>query len=185
VHVRVGAPRIAFTRGASIFASGPRTPMNDSLKSEWEIAVVLAQQPKPVLIPKSARFFDALGHHFEDAGLGEHNGFYDFLRSRTGAIIGVRYLPSTDAAQTLKRVPEGKGIIHVRDGRLRALQIVWGRDEDIDPYSVADQSFGNNLIYRAHHSGTFAIGFAVDPLSSREVESLRKVLDFGGPSGSV
>ena len=150
------------------------------LEPEWDLAVVLTTPPRPIVIPRSALSFDVLGQHFEDSGLGghnAHNGFYDFLRTQTGAVIGVRFTPDADASLALEAVPEGQGFRRVVEGKLTALLITWAPGEDFDPELSMDQYFGNNVIYRAAASGTLAIGFAVDPLSLEEIASLKETLN--------
>ena len=61
------------------------------------IAVILEAWPRIHTISKGATDFDFSGDRFVDVGLGLHNGFYDFLRSRSGAILGLRYLPDPEA----------------------------------------------------------------------------------------
>lgn len=79
--------------------------MNEDAKSESAIAVILDAPPQIHLIPKDAAGFEFSGEHFEDVGLGMHNGFYDFLRSRTGRILGLRFSPDSDAEALLTGLP--------------------------------------------------------------------------------
>jgi hypothetical protein len=137
---------------------------NPALQDDWEIAVILSQRPQVIPIPKGALAFDFQGEHFEDVGLGYHNGFYDFLRSRTGAIIGIRYLPWPDAEITFKGIVESEDIIRSREGELPLLLLFWGPDRSFDPTGPCDQCFGNNVIYQSKLSGQLAIGFATDVL---------------------
>jgi hypothetical protein len=147
------------------------------LKPGSQIAVVLSPRPKPISIPTNAAFFDFAGERFEDTGLAQHNGFYDFLRARSGAIIGVRYEPFGDAALVLKTVPETEGLKYHAGGKLGELILIWGPGKEFDPDTSVDQYFGNNIIYRGKPSGTLAVGFAIDPLSPQEVISFRQILD--------
>jgi len=149
---------------------------NSELQVDWEIAVVLNRRPQVISIQKDALAFDFLGEHFEDVGLGYDNGFYDFLRNRTGAITGIRYFPSPDADKALKEVAEGEGIMRPTDGNLPILQIFWGADHHFDPEAPCDQYFGNNFIYRSKHSGKVAIGFAIDALAPQERASLKQMV---------
>jgi hypothetical protein len=148
---------------------------NSKLQDDWEIAVVLDPQPQVIPIQRGAVAFDFLGDHFEEVGLGYRNGFYDFLRGRTGAIIGIRYLPWPDAETTLKGVAESEGITRARDGELPLLLIFWGPDRNFDPEVPCDQCFGNNFIYRSRRSGKLAIGFAIDVLAPQEKASLKQM----------
>jgi len=148
---------------------------NSELHVDWEIAVILSPRPQVISIQKDALAFDFLGDHFEDVGLGYDNGFYDFLRNRTGAINGIRYFPSPDADKALEEVAEGEGITRPIDGNLPILQIFWGRDHTFDPEAPCDQYFGNNFIYRSQQSGKLAIGFAIDALPPEERAALKQI----------
>jgi hypothetical protein len=148
---------------------------NLTLQDDWEIAVVLNPRPLVIPIQKDAVTFDVLGDHFEDVGLGYHNGFYDFLRSRTGAVIGTRFLPCADAEVALKAVAESEGISRAKDGKLPLLLIFWGPHRDFDPEAPCDQSFGNNYIYRSKQSGKLAIGFSIDVLTPEERVSVKQM----------
>ena len=55
-------------------------------KIKTTIAVILGSSPRVSAIAKNASAFDISGDRFEDVGLGVHNGFYDFLRNRAGAV---------------------------------------------------------------------------------------------------
>src|SRR2546423_3587172 len=146
--------------------------IDPNLQSKWELAVILIRRRRPILIPKDAPFFEHSGERFEDVGLGQHNGFYDFLRTRTGAVIGVRYLPTIEVASLLRPSPEDIGFKYVSDGKLQTLLITWSSEVDFDANTSSDQYFGNNILYHANHSRTLALGFALDPLSPPELASL-------------
>jgi hypothetical protein len=143
-------------------------------RSETEIAFILEARPRLRLIAKGARDFDFFGDRFEDVGLGEHNGFYDFLRSRKGEIIGLRYLPSAGAESLFDEISaQERGFRFGRDGELRVLFIFLGEDEDFDPETSSDQYFGDNAIYRSRVSGKIAVAFGYDLLSMAERASLK------------
>ena len=139
-----------------------------SVELESVIAVILDARPQIHVVPKGAANFEFSGDHYEDVGLGVHNGFYDFLRSRSGAILGVRYLPSPDAEVVLSGVSQGDGLRFANDGQMRVLLIFWGDEQDFDPETSSDQYFGDNAVYRGKDSGKLAIAFAIDVLSSAE-----------------
>jgi|GEM_PF-1890863 len=135
------------------------------------IAVILGSSPRVSAIAKNASAFDISGDRFEDVGLGVHNGFYDFLRNRAGAVIGLRYLPSGDAEDILKGISETEGLSLAREGRQLAVLVFCGREQDFDPKTSSDLYFGDNAVYRSKASGKLAIGFALDSLSLQEVAS--------------
>jgi hypothetical protein len=144
-----------------------------------EVAVILDAWPRIHTISKGAAGFDFAGDYFQDVGLGIHNGFYDFLRSRNGTILGLRYLPDPEAEVLLAGVPVDGGLRFASDGGLRVLLIFLGEEQDFDPETSSDQYFGDNAIYRGKNSGTLAIAFAIDLLSPAERTS------FLNPPGSV
>ena len=109
--------------------------MVSSMEHESVVAVILESRPHLHVIPKGAAHFDCSTDHFEDVGLGSHNGFYDFLRSRSGAVLGLRYLPSPDAEVVLAGVSGDGGLRFSDDGQMRVLLIFWGEDRDFDPYA--------------------------------------------------
>jgi hypothetical protein len=146
--------------------------MASPTESEFVIAITLDAPPRIHSIPKGAAEFHFSGDRFVDVGLGPHNGFYDFLRSRGGEILGVRYLPSPDAEVLLTVVPEHGGLRFANDGQVRVLLIFWGENRDFDPETSSDQYFGDNAVYRGEDSGKLAIAFAVDLLSPVERASL-------------
>jgi len=135
---------------------------------EFVIAVVLDPLPKVLVIPKEASAFDILVDHFEDVGLGVLNGFYDFLRSGGGAIVGIRYLPYPDAEFVLNEVPQGGGLRVANEGSEGMLLIFWGDDQTFDPSTSADQYFGDNTVYRSKYTGKLALSFGVDTLTATE-----------------
>lgn len=147
---------------------------NSEFQAGWQIAVILGPKPQIISIPKDAFTFDFHGDHFEDVGLGYDNGFYDFLRNRTGAINGIRYFPSSDADEVLKEVAEGGDMMRSTEGNSPALQIFWESDHNFQPDASCDQYFGNNFIYRSKHLGKLAIGFAVDVLTPLERDLLKR-----------
>jgi len=140
-------------------------------ETKTTIAVILDSRPRVFAIAKNTPAFDVSGDHFEDVGLGFHNGFYDFLRDRAGSVIGLRYLPSSDAEDILKEVSETEGLRLARDGQHLEVVILCGREQDFDPETSSDQYFGDNTIYRSRVSGRLAIGFALDSLSPPEIAS--------------
>ncbi len=132
------------------------------------IAVVLDRLPEVLIIPKEASAFDILGDHFEDVGLGVLNGFYDFLRSSGGAIIGIRYLPYPDAEFVLNEVSQGAGLRVANEASEGILLIFWGGDQTFDPSMSADQYFGDNTVYRSKNTGRLALSFGIDTLTAAE-----------------
>jgi hypothetical protein len=135
---------------------------------EFVIAVVLDRSPQMVVVPKEASGFDISGDHFDDVGLGVLNGFYDFLRSGSGAIIGVRYLPYPDAEFVLNEVPLGDGLRVANEGSEGVLLIFWGDDQTFDPSTSSDQYFGDNTVYRSKRTGRLALSFGIDTLTAAE-----------------
>jgi len=148
---------------------------NGRLEKDWELAVVLSTQPRILRIQKDAQSFDLRGDHFQDVGFGYHNGFYDFLRSQAGTIIGIRYFPAAQADAMLQGVAEGEHIIRMRVEKMTALLVFWGADRHFNPEFPSDQYFGNNFIYLSNKSGRLAVGFGIDILAPDERASLMQI----------
>jgi hypothetical protein len=153
---------------------------NDTLQEDWELAVVLGTQPKIIRIQRDAKSFELQGDHFQDVGFGHHNGFYDFLRSQVGRIIGIRYFPAAQAEVTLKAVAAGEHITRTSAEKMTALLIFWGADRHFNPEFPSDQYFGNNFIYRSNKSGALAVGFGIDILTADEKASLKQISESAG-----
>jgi hypothetical protein len=80
----------------------------DALNVETMISVIFRSRPVVHFIPKGTVEFAFGDDHFEDLELGYHNGFYNFLRSRRGAIIGLRLIPDPAAETSLAEIPDGE-----------------------------------------------------------------------------
>jgi hypothetical protein len=134
---------------------------------------VLDAHPSVHFVPKGGAAFDLGEDRYQDAGLGYHNGFYDFLRSRTGLIIGVRLMPTPDAEALLTKEISPTEFLHFApDGQLRVLLIFWAGTQAFDPEISSDQCFGDNTLYRGERSGRLAITFGIDLLPPKEKTSL-------------
>ena len=137
----------------------------------------LESQPQVILIPEEAASFEFKGEHFKDTGRGHHNGFYDYLRDLSGAVVGLRYLPSSDAEDILFKIPKTKALKVAMDGTVRVLLIFWGQGQDFDPETSCDQYFGNNFIFQAERSGKLALGFGINALLPSEKISIRQEIN--------
>jgi hypothetical protein len=93
-------------------------------------------------------------------------GHYDWLRSSSGQILGVRYWPFDDsihsrAVQILKAKCQSLDYAFV-DADPRYLSILFSKAKDIDDTISNDQDMGENGIYSAKGE-RIALCFEIDP----------------------
>ena len=84
------------------------------------------------------------GERFQDTGLGDWIGFYDWLRPQAGEVIGVRLWPDI-ANDHLAGVRRCVGTESHHDGR--ELSIFFGQDRAFHPALSGDQDFGGNRLF--------------------------------------
>lgn len=110
------------------------------------VAVVLS----PTKVPKLhevrhdvlPRAFIA-GEWFEDSGLGDWQGFYDWLVTPEGRVIGVRQWLDERSKYTAMLAT----CLHVRAvGNANALEIFFGETRQFDPELSSSQDFGGNKL---------------------------------------
>ena len=138
------------------------------------LLVVLAPtQPALSLRDDAPEELTAGGARYSDAGQGEFTGFYDWLRTSTGVVVGVRYWPfeetqallgSTSSLPYVERVP-GQD----------SLAIYFSSERDVDPRASGDQAFGGNRLLTGD-DGAIALTFDTSGLDERELETLRGTL---------
>lgn len=111
---------------------------------------------------------------YVDIGEGDWTGFYDWLRSPTGAILGVRYWPFEGTAflcQALAGLP-----YVVVDQERRGLEVYFSSDRDFDPQNSGDQEFGDNRVFQSE-PGEYALSFATRAIEETELSALRVRVD--------
>ena len=111
------------------------------------VAVVLTEheQPRTFALPNvPEREIELNGLRFEDSGLGDWLGFYDWLRTTSGNVIGVRlwldeWNSHVDALGMCMNVS-------VPDGKKQVL-VHFGAERDFEPAASDDQDFGANRLF--------------------------------------
>src|SRR5262249_31761580 len=133
------------------------------------LAIVLAEPPKLILLPTEVGVSITLqGKVFVDSGLGDWIGFYDWLRTRDGKLLGVRTWLEKMSADDLRRNLAGNSAVELGNGEVR----VWFSEErGFDEAFSADQDLGTHRMMRAG-SDEFALTFDVERLSESELQTL-------------
>lgn len=98
-----------------------------------------------------------------DSGLGEWTGFYDWLRTDVGMLIGVRYWPFEQAEFLLRAVPEEGAI---RLDQRGALLIFFSDQRRFAEHLSDDQAFEESRIFSS--AGEYSILFGCSAVSSEE-----------------
>jgi hypothetical protein len=80
---------------------------------------------------------------FRDSGLGDWLGFYDWLRTRSGEVIGVR-LWVDDANEQIRATAACAGVTAERD--FFPLTIYLGEPREFEEELSCDQDFGSNML---------------------------------------
>jgi hypothetical protein len=106
---------------------------------------------------------------YQDVGQGDWTGFYDFLRTSEGAIIGIRFSPLLDEAGLLGDL---KGKSYVRVLQNGTFELFFSAERSFTPELSADQDFGDNMVLRSA-SGEYALTFGLDGLKASEQAQLR------------
>jgi hypothetical protein len=109
------------------------------------------------------------GHAYQPTG-PEWSGFYDWLRSGDGTVLGVRY-HSTEETQFL--LEEAKRLNYASVGVHGDLCIFFGENHAFDPAQSEDQDFAYDQIFVASVMGS-AICFSTDNLSAEQVAAVMK-----------
>jgi prolyl oligopeptidase PreP (S9A serine peptidase family) len=100
------------------------------------------------------------------------DAFYDWLRSGSGAVIGVRYSPSSeDAEKAIGRFPERAYVDKSKNG---ALEIFFSQRRDYSTENSADQAFGGSEIF-VNRKHDWLMSFDLYSLTTTEMDSLRKL----------
>ncbi len=116
-------------------------------------------------------FRDRAGNRYQKCSQDEDNGFYDWLRSVNGEIIGVRWYPYYGAliGKQVRYLKELKNII--LDDDLLCITIYFDDQRIIDEPHSCDQDFLGNYLYFSK-AGKCAISFTIETLTEKERLSL-------------
>jgi len=127
--------------------------MNDFDVSSAFLAVVLSPSSAPRIVKLSAteavapsvRLADA---NYIDSGAGDWLGFYDWLRSPQGKVIGVQQW--IDEASTFPFSTKFAGV--EASVKRDVLRVYFGPSRDVDEANSCDQDFGHNRLLVAGDS---------------------------------
>jgi hypothetical protein len=127
--------------------------MNDFDASSEFLAVILSPYSAPRIIKLSAAEMVAPSVHLTDAdyvdsGAGDWLGFYDWLRTPRGEVIGVQQWIDEASAFPFSTKFEGVEASVKRD----VLRIYFGQSRDVDEANSCDQDFGRNRLLIAGKS---------------------------------
>jgi hypothetical protein len=115
--------------------------------------------------PKS--FFDGSGNQFLQYR-DDDNGFYDWLRSPAGDIVGVRWFPYESFLLKNKRNAYLTSLDYVDFGKDHLeVAIYFSNLREIDESKSSDQDFCENCIYFSNN-GLVAISFSLRNLSEAQ-----------------
>ncbi|SRR6266567_1520338 len=136
-------------------------------KGEFLLVVFRPELTLALLEVQPPSGFAIAGTTYRAVPTDDGAGFYDWLRDRTGKIIGVRYwLEDRGIFTTLARLP------YVRippDGR--CVEIFLGKSRETDEARSSDQAFGGVSHYLAD-SGEWAISFEAYFLEPAEIQAI-------------
>ena len=102
---------------------------------------------------------------------GDWTGFYDFLRTKEGTLVGIRYCPLVDDPLFLKAV-SGKPYAKLLPNK--TVELYFSNDRVFVPELSGDQEFGENMLLLAP-ADEYAITFGIDRLSQSEIEQIRNI----------
>jgi len=114
------------------------------------VAAVLSAHELPQLVELSEEEYAAssiqlTGRAFADTGAGDWLGFYDWLRSSAGEVIGVRQY--VDDQSTFPLARDFKGV--EKDVKQGVVRIFFGQSREFDEVASCDQDFGDNRLLAA------------------------------------
>ena len=117
------------------------------LRKELVLAAA-SQCPNEVFVCQGARYIDQ--------GYGDFTGFYDWLRTAGGLVIGVRYYPVQEV-EFLCTLTEPLPYVEI-DPQTRILTLYFSEDRGVEPSISADQDFGDNKVYKSE-TGEYGLSF--------------------------
>ena len=145
-----------------------------SASKELGICLLVALQTDPTLaltpICPSGKF--RMGDRtYHEQGYGDWTGFYDWLRTTSGEIVGVRYSPFDETEFLIDAVASFRYVVVLESKR--CLEIYFSNVRGVDWRKSDDQEFGSNKIFFCTREGRWLISFDTKRLSEPEMKSLR------------
>jgi hypothetical protein len=106
--------------------------------------------------PCPGNVFVCQGARYTDQGYGDFTGFYDWLRTPRGLVIGVRYYPVQEV-EFLCKLAAHLSYVEI-DPKTRIVTLYFSEDRGVEPSLSADQDFGDNQVYKSD-AGEYGISF--------------------------
>jgi hypothetical protein len=131
--------------------------MNNAPQKTGTVAVVLSAVERPCVyqIPDASGPELVLGGEvFKDSGAGDWLGFYDWLRTKTGKIIGIR-LWVDEVSRHLRAAAVCVNV--VANTECFPFVVYLGDEREFADENSCDQDFGSNMLLLS--SGKFALTF--------------------------
>ncbi len=135
------------------------------------LIVTVSPTPLVKLISTSVDRVLIGGEMFEDAGAGDTNGFYDFLRLPQGEFIGLRFTPFVEFSSICDLATPGPGLRITGNSPTVSVELFWGARFDYDKTLSVDQFFDCNYIFKSS-SKRYAVTFGFLHLPEKEIEGL-------------
>jgi hypothetical protein len=146
--------------------------MNEWNEIQDRRVLIVALLPRVILSGDLIAPLDSfrIGHiTFENTGLGDFTGFYDWLRGRSGGVIGVRYWPAEDNEQ-LFGAATSLPCVFVEAGR--CIEVLFSRVEPVDSTQSNDQEFMYAAVFRSPN-GDWALAFDLVDLTEDDLRHLK------------
>ncbi len=136
--------------------------MSNKLKAREFAVVVITKSRLPFLIPKMVierGIVEISGVKYYETKTNDWLGFYDWLRTKGGEVIGVRLTVDSDSDERVLFLNyEGAAV----DKDRRTVHIWFTNSRDYDETISDDQDFGGNRLFR---SQTGAVALTFNPIS--------------------
>jgi hypothetical protein len=111
------------------------------------------------------------GERFEDSGLGNLAGFYDWLRTSSGQVIGVRtWLLDNPGVASVRALIANSSAIELHDKEVRCF---FSTERHFDEAQSDDQEFGVHRIAISAR-GAVALTYDVGSLCEAELLSIKQ-----------
>jgi len=131
--------------------------IEDALNTSETVAIVLSADDLPRVYPIHAELQSELlldSQVFKDSGAGDWLGFYDWLRTKTGELIGVR-LWVDEVNIHLSNATHCVNV--VADKKCFPFVVYFGDQREFEDEQSCDQDFGSNMLMLG--AGKFALTF--------------------------
>jgi hypothetical protein len=139
--------------------------------SDHVLLVTITPTPQARIISWPATQVTVGDETFEDTGAGDTNGFYDYLRTAEGRIIGVRFMPFVEHAHLCEAAIPGAGLRITGAPPATSLELYWGVEREFEDTRSADQYFDLNYVLRSPVQ-TYAVTFGLAHLDEDERAAL-------------